>query len=112
MEAKRIIRILCLGFALCPGLALAGAPRCYLHGIIIPENGEKKSMSDMIRMHFDANNKAKCELMLKSYCDNHIYRKDYSPVRLKASFKADVDKPAETAYTFNRKCKLLNEDEE
>lgn len=92
--------------------AWGAGPRCYLHGIIVPENGEKTSLSDMIRMHFDADNKPKCELMLKNYCQYNIYEKDYSPVRLKGSFKPDVKKRKEFVYHFDRKCKLLKDEDE
>jgi hypothetical protein len=112
MRANWKSRILSLALLAFSAPAWAGGPRCYLHGIIVPENGDKASISDMIRMHFDADNKHKCELMMKNYCQYNIYEKDYSPVRLKGSFKPDASKPEETVYHFDRKCKLLkNEDE-
>lgn len=113
MRGNRKIRILCLagGALLFSATAQAGSPRCFLHGIIVPENGEKKSVSDMIRMHFDANDKAKCELMLTNYCKYNVFEKDYSPTRLKGSFKVDVDKPEESVYRFDRKCKLLTDED-
>ena len=60
----------------------------------------------MIRLHFDADEKAKCEQMMESYCVHNVKEKDYSPVRLKGSFKPDVDKSDETLYTFSESCKL------
>jgi hypothetical protein len=109
------IRILVLAaglILLTAPLAQAGNPRCFLHGIITPENGEKKSVSDMIRLHFDANDKAKCELMMTNYCKFNVYEKDYSPTRLKGSFKPDVDKTEENIYRFDRKCKLLTDEDQ
>lgn len=93
--------------------AQAGVAKCFLHGIITPGTGnsEKPSVSDMIRMHFDADNKLKCEAMLKAYCQYNVKEKDYSPTRLKGSFKADVEKTEEFSYTFDSKCKLLTDGE-
>lgn len=115
MRGISTIRILALAVGvilLSASAAQAGNPRCFLHGIITPENGEKKSVSDMIRLHFDANDKAKCELMMTNYCKFNVYEKDYSPTRLKGSFKADVDKTEENVYRFDRKCKLLTDQDE
>ena len=91
--------------------AQAGPPRCFMHGIMTPklENKAKTSLSDMIRLHFDITNpddQAKCEQMMESYCINNIKKKDYSPVRLKGSFKPDTDKSEETSYKFTETCKL------
>lgn len=89
----------------------AGDARCFMHGIITPttENREKASLSDMIRMRFDAKEKAKCEQMMTSYCTHHIRNKDYSPARLKGSFKPDMDKSEEYIYTYTEKCKIVEE---
>ena len=93
-------------------LAAQAAPaRCFMHGIMVPklENKEKTSLSDMIRLHFDVSSKddqAKCEQMMESYCVHNIKNKDYSPVRLKGSFKPDSDKSEETTYKFTENCKL------
>jgi hypothetical protein len=89
----------------------AAPARCFLHGIMVPklENKEKTSLSDMIRLHFDVSSKddqAKCEQMMESYCVNNVRAKDYSPERLKGSFKPDMDKSDETTYTFTDRCKL------
>ncbi|MCO5143292.1 MAG: hypothetical protein M9962_09410 [Oligoflexia bacterium] len=95
--------------ALCIGSsAYAGPPKCFLHGVITPtgDNKEKTSLSDMIRMHFDAAEKAKCEQMMTAYCTYNVKDKKYSPERLQGVFKADVDKSDESRYTFNYKCKL------
>lgn len=93
--------------------AQAGDAKCYLQGIIsaVGSNEAKPSITDMLRMNFDANNKAKCEEMLKSYCFYNIREKSYTPVKLKAIFKPDVDKSEVTNYRFNSKCKLLVDDE-
>lgn len=101
-----------LGVLLASAPAFAGPPRCFLHGIITPlyENREKTTLSDMIRMHFDAGDKAKCELMISNYCQYHIREKGYSPTRLKGSFKADIDKSEETTYTLAENCKLVEGD--
>lgn len=91
--------------------AHAGLARCFVHGIITPklENKAKTSLSDMLRLHFDVKtpeDKAKCEQMMESYCIHNIKAKDYSPTRLKASFKPDVEKSEETVYKFTEGCKL------
>lgn len=93
--------------------AQAGSAKCFLHGIITPGSGttEKASVSDMIRMRFDADDKAKCELMMKSYCQHNVREKHYSPTRLKGSFKPDTEKTEEFSYTFDSKCKLLTDGE-
>lgn len=73
------------------------------------ENNEKTTLSDMIRLHFDVSSpddKPKCEQMMESYCIHNVKGKDYSPIRLKGSFKPDVEKSEETNYTFTEKCKL------
>ncbi len=91
--------------------AQAAPPRCFMHGIMTPkyENKEKTSLSDMIRLHFDISSpedKAKCEEMMESYCIHNVKSQDYSPARLKGSFKPDVDKSEETTYHFTEECKL------
>lgn len=97
--------------AACTKTADAGQARCFLHGIIVPklENKEKTSLSDMIRLHFDVKNpddKVKCETLMESYCTHNVKNKGYSPVRLKGSFKPDVEKSEETVYKFTESCKL------
>lgn len=106
---------LILGFV--PTLSLqkaeAASAKCFMHGMITPKDSTvKSSVSDMIRLHFDANNRKKCELMMRNYCIFNIIEKDYSPERLKGTFKPDVEKDKEYIYGFNSKCKLLNDDEE
>ncbi len=97
-----------VALALLSQTAQAGGPRCFLHGIVTPtyENKEKTSLSDMIRMHFDADNKAKCEQMMTAYCQYNIREKGYSPTRLKASFKPDMDKSEEYNYSLKENCKI------
>ncbi len=92
--------------------AKAGNPRCFLHGVITPtgDNKAKASLSDMIRLHFDAAEKEKCEQMMTAYCTYNVKNKDYSPVRLKGSFKVDMDKAEESIYGFSDKCKLLSDE--
>lgn len=110
LTSKHWIRLASLlGLLFTGESALAGPARCFLHGIITPlyENKEKTTLSDMIRMHFDADDRAKCELMITNYCQYHIREKGYSPTRLKGSFKVDVDKSEETTYTIAENCKLL-----
>lgn len=109
MNAKFLL--LSLGALFVSAPAFAGPPRCFLHGIITPkvDNKAKTSLSDMLRLHFDISNpddKAKCEQMMESYCINNVRNKDYSPTRLKGSFKPDVDKSEETSYKFSESCKL------
>jgi hypothetical protein len=103
----RVFASFILIFAMAP-VAQAGNPRCFMHGIMTPklENKEKTSLSDMIRLHFDANDKDKCEQMMESYCVHNVKEKEYSPARLTGSFKPDVDKSEETSYRFTESCKL------
>jgi hypothetical protein len=89
----------------------AGQAKCFMHGIITPRFGakEKTTLSDMLRLHFDvtkAEEQAKCEQMMESYCLHQILEKDYNPVLVKGSFKPNSDKSEETAYRFTEKCKL------
>jgi hypothetical protein len=93
--------------------AFAASAKCFLHGLISPSSGnlEKSSVSDMIRMRFDADNQPKCEKMLKAYCQYNVKEKNYSPSRLKGSFKPDTEKTEEVKYTFDAKCKLLTDGE-
>lgn len=88
--------------------AYAGPARCFMHGVMVPklENKEKTSLSDMIRLHFDADDKAKCEQLMEAYCYHNIKSKDYSPAKITGSFKPDVDKSEETSYHFTESCKL------
>lgn len=90
-------------------MAKAAPPRCFLHGIITPlyEGSEKPSLSDMLRLHFDADNKNKCEQMITAYCQYNIREKNYSPERLKGSFKPDMDKSEEYIYKLDKKCKII-----
>ena len=84
-----------------------------MHGMISSEGEKQKpAVSDMIRLHFDADNKAKCELMMKSYCLYNVKEKEYSPVGLKGTFKPDVDKDKEYAYGFTAKCKLITDEDD
>ena len=101
--------VLCLVFS----EAHAGNAKCFMHGMITSVTGaEKPSVSDMIRLHFDATTKKKCELMMKSYCLYNVKEKDYSPLRLKGTFKPDVEKSKEYTYSFDAKCKLITDDDE
>lgn len=104
---------LALGLFVFTNAAEAGPPRCFLHGIATPvyENKEKTSLSDMIRMHFEANEKSKCEQMMTAYCQYNIKDKGYSPTRLKASFKPDIDKPEEFSYSLSENCKITEKED-
>jgi hypothetical protein len=100
-----------LSLAACTKHADAGSARCFMHGMIVPkvDNKEKTSLSDFLRLHFDVKtpeDKDKCERMMGSYCENNVKRKGYSPLRLKGSFKPDVEKTEETTYRFTENCKL------
>lgn len=118
MKCNSKIQNLLLASVLAFGIsssAMAGPPRCFLHGIIQPvnDNKEKTSLSDMIRMNFDIKNsedKAKCEQMISAYCQYNVKDKDYSPTRLKASFTPDIDKSETFNYKFSERCKLMNDD--
>lgn len=101
--------------AAAPQNALAGNARCFMHGIIVPklDNKEKTSLSDMLRLHFDVKtpqDKAKCEQLMEAYCFHNVKNKGYSPVRLKGSFKPDVEKSEETIYKFPENCKIESDD--
>ena len=74
--------------------------------MLFRSNKEKTSLSDMIRLHFDASEKAKCEQMMESYCLNNLKLKDYSAARIKGSYKAAIDTSEETIYHFTENCKL------
>lgn len=110
---RKICLVLLAVLALASGNASAGGPRCFLHGIITPDSAmEKSSVSDMIRLHFDAKDKAKCELMMTAYCKYNVQEKEYSPTRLKGSFKPDVEKTEENIYKFTAKCKLISDEDD
>lgn len=101
-----------LGSLLLSSAAFAGPPKCFMHGIISPvgENKEKPSLSDMIRLHFDATEKAKCEQMMSAYCQYNVKDKSYSAARLKGVFSPDTDKAEEYNYTYTDKCKIQTDD--
>lgn len=103
---------LALGVAMFASPAQAAAPRCFMHGIITPkyDNKEKPSLSDMLRLNFDAATQAKCEQMMTAYCLEHVKGKGYSPARLIGSFKIDNDKSDEVIYSFKENCKLESDD--
>ena len=104
-----------MGILLLPVLAYpaeAGGARCFMHGIITPPSAKKSLLSDMIRLHFDADDKKKCEEMMSAYCEYHVKEKEYSTARLKGSFKPDVEKTDETTYKFTDKCKLIKDPED
>lgn len=114
LTSKHWIRLASLmGLLLAGESAYAGPSRCFLHGIITPlyENKDKTTLSDMIRMRFDADDRVKCELMITNYCQYNILEKAYSPKRLKGYFKPDVDKSEESAYTLAENCKLIPAEE-
>lgn len=101
-----------ISFSLFTPKAEAGPAKCFMHGIITPtgENTEKSSLSDMIRLHFDANEKAKCEQMMSAYCQYNVKNKNYSPARLKGTFMPDTEKSEEYSYTYSDKCKVQTDD--
>ena len=104
--------LLLVGLLFSSHSALAGGTRCFVHGVITPiyENKEKTSLSDMLRLNFDADTRAKCEQMMSAYCQYNIKDKNYSPTRLTAYFKADMDKSETINYTFSEKCKIKADD--
>jgi hypothetical protein len=123
-SALRLLLLACiigiagvLGYYFFPSpipLSSGKASKCFMHGMITSEGANvKPAVSDMIRLHFDADNKAKCELMMRNYCLFNVKEKEYSPVRLKGVFKPDVNQEgAEFNYGFNAKCKLLTDDDD
>lgn len=111
MLHKTLVTQIVIALALLPSVGKAGPAQCFMHGIIVPTAGnmEKASLSDMIRLRFDASEKAKCEQMMTAYCTYNVKEKQYSPARLKGSFKPDIDKSDEFQYTFTEKCSLITE---
>jgi len=91
--------------------ASSGSPRCFLHGVLVAAAGneEKPSLSDMIRLNFDADNKEKCERIMTSYCNYSVKDKNYSPVRIKGSFKPNGEGAEEFRYSFSQDCTLQSE---
>lgn len=97
--------------------AQAASARCFMHGIITPPGATKTVLSDMIRLHFDADEQKKCEEYFVSYCQIQVVEKGFSTDRLKAMFraatKADAEeKGPESRYKFDPKCKLVPDTEE
>ena len=112
---SRLFLLSCLALGAFPLASEAGQARCFMHGIIVPklDNKEKTSLSDMLRLHFDVSkpeDKGKCERLMGAYCEEHVGKKSYSPLRLRGSFKPDVEKSEETIYKFTEKCKLETDD--
>lgn len=104
-----------LGLALLSGGAQAASARCFMHGIIVPPGTQKTQLSDMIRLHFDADDKKKCEMMFTSYCQIQVIEKGFVTDRLKGVFRPESkgeEKAEESRYKFDPKCKLLPETEE
>jgi hypothetical protein len=93
--------------------SFAAGSRCFLHGMLRPtgSNEEKVGLDNMIRMHFEADEKSKCERMLQAYCLYNVKNKQYSTSDLAGSYKADLNKDAETKYHFNPDCKVLSSDD-
>jgi hypothetical protein len=89
--------------------ARPSAPHCYLHGILVPEreSAEKPSITDMIRLHFDADSKEKCERMMASYCYANVKTRGYLPTRLVGVYKPDYDGREETKYRLSPECTLI-----
>jgi len=87
--------------------------KCFLHGMIRPTGGNtaKPSISDMIRLHFDANDRKKCEVMMANYCQFNVREKEYTPEELIGTFKPDPNGKEEITYSFDKKCKLTASDE-
>ena len=98
-----------IGMLASAGLAQAGNPRCYMHGIITADKA-KPVLSDMIRLHFDADDLKKCKELMQGYCELQVVGKHYSPARLQGSFKPDVEKEPDVKIRFDAKCKLIDKD--
>jgi len=80
-----------------------------MHGIIASPNAKKTQLSDMIRLHFDADDQKKCELLMTAYCEVHVIGKEYATDRLKGMFRPESkgeDKAEEVRWQFTPKCKL------
>jgi hypothetical protein len=86
-----------------------------MHGLITKPGATKTQLSDMIRLHFDADDVKKCELLMTTYCEVHVVGEGYVTERLKGMFRPeskDEEKAPENRYLFDKKCKLLPDEEE
>ena len=103
--------LVCIAGFFLGGQALAGNPQCYLHGVMKPKTGKKAEITDMLRLHFDAEDLAKCKRLITSYCRYNVSDQDYSPVNLEAFFKPDVDKKEKIIMKLSESCKIIMSDE-
>lgn len=119
-SARKFLLPVLLALAFAPHAdAEAVSAKCFMHGVITAKGAKKSQLSDMIRLHFDADEQKKCELLMTAYCEVHVIGKDYPSDRLRGAFrpesKGDEAAP-ETRYKFETKCKLVvdesKEDEE
>lgn len=93
-------------------LAFAEAPRCFLHGILVPNHKEsaKTKLDDNLRLQFDSIEKADCEAKISSYCKYHVINEEYLPTKLEGYFRDNGGK--KSAYRLSDKCKILRDSEE
>ena len=107
--SKALITILAMGASsIFSSPANSGNSRCFLHGVLVAakDREEKKSITDMIRLNFEADVKEKCERVMTSYCNYNVQMKGYSPIKLNGSFKPDTDGRDEFKYSFSSECKI------
>jgi hypothetical protein len=90
-----------------------GATQCFLYGSITDTTFSglakgKSAVSNMIRLHMDANTVDYCQKMISSYCRNNILDKGDVPSKLNAYFSDE--KAKRTVFTIDKKCKVKRED--
>ncbi len=62
----------------------------------------------MLRLHFDATDKASCIRLINSYCRYNVRDQGYSPRDLDAFFKPDVDKDEKTTFNLSENCRVTS----
>ena len=83
------------------------ASRCFLSGALVSDqNSAKPTLSDALRVNFDADNRRKCEAMMESYCFYNVKSESYSPSRIKGLFRQSHNDKEEARYWFSSDCKL------
>jgi hypothetical protein len=102
-----------LAFGLFPRTSFAtpGKPRCYVHGYIVPsgQRDEKVTLTDMVRLNFEADSKEGCEQLMARYCGNNVKSEGYLPTKIEGSFKPDRQGTEELRYRFTQDCSLQSE---
>ncbi len=92
-------------------MARAEAPRCFLHGTLIPMQNENapRKLDDNVRLQFDTKDRADCEAKISSYCKYNVVEQNYRPSKLEGYYKDDKGK--KTFYHLSPSCKILHDEE-